>query len=393
MDKQLLFQQAAHILEKDNMHKKQTGNNFNIFRITNIFDDEVKICRVLHDLLNPDGNHFQGPLFLKAFIERVLTPDVIFTAEDYTNVKVFREYYLSSGRRIDLYIRTPNIKIPIEVKIHAEDQTSQCVDYAEHAVNSKIIYLTKYGSKPSDKSLGKLNIQGVYCISFQKDILQWLQYCAALPELSAPVQEILLQLIDAIKQFTNQLGDDVMHDIESLVSASKEHMKSALLIQEGITQSKIQLMTKLFRAIERKINFSGSAFPRYEEEVKAYYQKRNHIIPKIEYVYKENAIEGHHIILSIEIDHRLYAKFYVQDEALPLTDDLVRIHMPHMVKICAQNPSYTWHYLPLFVGNNPTINFYKANLKDDYIQLFDDVYFDQFVEECVTDIKTLLEEV
>lgn len=73
MDAQHLIQHASHVLQKEHVKKIQTGYYYNIFRVTNMYDDEVKICRVLHDLLNPAGQHYQGTLFLKAFVDCLYT--------------------------------------------------------------------------------------------------------------------------------------------------------------------------------------------------------------------------------------------------------------------------------------------------------------------------------
>jgi hypothetical protein len=50
---------------------QKTGEKYNIFEITGIKDDEVKVCRVLADLMNPKGAHGQGSRYLRPFWETI----------------------------------------------------------------------------------------------------------------------------------------------------------------------------------------------------------------------------------------------------------------------------------------------------------------------------------
>lgn len=99
------------------------------------------MCRFLADLLNPEGSHGCGILFLKTFLEEVLQekwmPDSLLS-----HTIVTKEYVIDKDRRIDLVIQNADFFIPMEVKIYAGEQEGQCFDYFEHAKNSKMVYLT-----------------------------------------------------------------------------------------------------------------------------------------------------------------------------------------------------------------------------------------------------------
>ena len=114
-----LLEQCSTTIKRFDESYKQTGGKYNIFRVTDIFKDEVKTCKVIGDLLNPNGSHYRGDYFLKCFIElineKISSPLVI----DTNNAQVKNEYLTDLNRRIDIVIEDGNIFIPIEVKIYA----------------------------------------------------------------------------------------------------------------------------------------------------------------------------------------------------------------------------------------------------------------------------------
>ena len=55
---------------------ENTGNQFNIFEIIGISTREVYMCRILAELLNPNGCHCQRTKYLDLFCNRFL-PDRI----------------------------------------------------------------------------------------------------------------------------------------------------------------------------------------------------------------------------------------------------------------------------------------------------------------------------
>ena len=127
MQEEIMLRQAAAISEKYELLRKETGSNFNIFEIANIATNEVKICRVIYELLSPLGCHYQGSIYLKLFMEKVLGIENVDEAE-LKSAKVYRERVIKNDRRIDLLIETDKRMIPIEVKIYAKEQSDQCYD-------------------------------------------------------------------------------------------------------------------------------------------------------------------------------------------------------------------------------------------------------------------------
>lgn len=58
--------------------------------------------------------------------------------------------------------------------------------------------------------------------------------------------------MSAIRSFTNQMEDEKEMEIKDVITKSPENMRSAIAIESSVTECKIDLMEKLFKAIERK---------------------------------------------------------------------------------------------------------------------------------------------
>jgi hypothetical protein len=210
-----LMKEVSVIMKKYELIYQKTGDRFNIFEIAAIGDDEVKVCRILRELLDPNGSHAQGSVYLKLFAKIVLEmnicDDVLCDAE------VFSEFLTDGNRRIDLAIKTRDDFIPIEVKIHAGDQERQVADYYEYAKkvgkqnSTKLFYLTLDGRPPSPgsaegmtKKKGSQDYEGIKNISFGKDIRNWLSECLKeTPESAQNLRVSLKQFLTAIEKITN----------------------------------------------------------------------------------------------------------------------------------------------------------------------------------------------
>ena len=64
-----LLKDVRRMIAYDRAERFRQGKEFNIFRVQRILNDEVKICRLLRELLDPRGSHGQGSVFLRLFLE------------------------------------------------------------------------------------------------------------------------------------------------------------------------------------------------------------------------------------------------------------------------------------------------------------------------------------
>lgn len=155
------FFHAVAMLRNEQQEQKQRGlNDFTAFGSVLKSNDEVRLhTRFIHALLNPEGKHYQGTLFLELFMDCLGRPGWLDP-----NSTVVRKEYCPNGQddQIDLYITDGNREIVVENKLNAHDQPRQVIRYLDaigantpaHAENTLFVYLTKSRDTPSPLGLG-----------------------------------------------------------------------------------------------------------------------------------------------------------------------------------------------------------------------------------------------
>jgi len=218
-------------IEQIERHK---GEKFNIFSILNMERKEVETHSMfLYELLNPDGSHYQGTKYLEIFIKDVLE----LSDFDYKHVKVGRETFTDTSRRIDFTIENDKYYIAIEMKIDAGDQDEQLDDYFTFAKkqgkeNTKVYYLTRDGREANPKSVK--NEETEYeTISFQSDIIEFIKKSIE-KSVSLPiVRETLIQYKNLIKKITNQTTQEITMQVEKIIN-TPEMAKSATMMAQNL---------------------------------------------------------------------------------------------------------------------------------------------------------------
>lgn len=223
--------------------QSRPGEDFNIFSVLGRERrEESTHCRLLYELLRPNGSHGQKDAFLAAFFKTVLDREDRFTTGE--KIGVYREYAFDDGR-IDLLLMGRDFCYPIEVKIDAADQDRQLERYARFARAKKaaraaeagkdfdfqVYYLTLDGHAPSPKSLGQVSMAHISCISFGQDILRWLNSCSWSTKNTPDLDSILRQYSRLLKKLTGYGGGDVYMDrITELVGSCRENYESAVAV-------------------------------------------------------------------------------------------------------------------------------------------------------------------
>jgi len=216
----------------------KTGEKYNLFKVADISHKEVIMCRVLADLLNPQGKHCQGNRYLNEFWKTISPklPSTIDLIIEKTKVKA--EYVIDENRRIDITLEDGRIFLPIEVKISAGDQPKQIKDYYEFSkkknnINVPVLYLTIYGHEPSAFSKKDVGKDDYVTLSFNEDILKWLDACVRgnTSKTTVPVQENLRQFIAAIKSLCGKSEDAEMeNEILKFITKDDDSVRAALAI-------------------------------------------------------------------------------------------------------------------------------------------------------------------
>lgn len=106
-------------------------HNPNIFEILRISKTEIRHSNFLSWLLNPNGSHQLGDVFLKRFLREVFLSDkfndinqVDVEGMDFSNVEIHREW-----NHIDILIKLENIVVCIENKILSKEHSDQLTRY------------------------------------------------------------------------------------------------------------------------------------------------------------------------------------------------------------------------------------------------------------------------
>ena len=204
------FIEIQKFKEKQKEQKQRGLNNYNMVNIVRSETSEVGMhSNIIYSLINPDGLHYQGDLFLQHFIEDVLEFDNNFGANICVNV----EESTYENRRIDFTIKSDKYYIGIEMKVNAPDSPNQIEHYyrdlCKKAEEDKIdrenviiYYLTKNGKSALDFSYGEYTEYRK--ISFKEQIMNWIDSCQKEVRNITNLNEAFNNYRDIVKKITDK---------------------------------------------------------------------------------------------------------------------------------------------------------------------------------------------
>lgn len=248
------FQRESEVLK---------GERFNLFSILGLEHYENRThSAFLGELLNPNGSHLLGSLFLKLFLQKVQSE----LAFDLPTTSVKLEQYIGAkdlesetGGRIDIYIKdSKGNAIAIENKIRAEDQEKQLVRYSNHqGVKYEVYYLNLDGSPPSASSKGDLiEGQDYNIISYRDDIRDWLEDCLKEATDTPILRESIKQYIILIKKLTNTMNNE---EEKKLIEIMLEHYEEAEFIADNFTKIRVEFAERVRLAVFSKLEIASHA--------------------------------------------------------------------------------------------------------------------------------------
>jgi len=399
---EILLQQVANILDMRNKVANARSDKFNIFTVLDMETKEVNThCRLIYELLSPDGQHGMGRAFLDEFFDMVLhkpAPEFVMIKREYAiNALADDEY-----GRIDLLLEGKGFCYPIEVKIYADDQSRQIERYNNFALkekNNQVYYLTLDGHEPSTNSLGNLEENAVECLSFATDIRGWLIRCGEIAWRSPAVSEIIRQYISLIDKLTgNVQEDEYMSMIKNMVGVSKENYQSAFAIEHALKLVRTEMMQRVFSEIENHIGDRLSLFRpqrNYVDLSKKYYESNRRVWPGLSYLL--NTCGDYNIALRFEVEENFYygVVFFKNDwdqvpkEADKILNAFSNEDWRKTVKSYKRNDWWLWYkYLP---SKEKRINFRNGN--ENYSDLYDSEGYSKIMQEVFMEIGTQLESI
>jgi len=399
--------------------KQKNGDDFNLLKISGISWLEVKMCRILAEIIDPAGCHHQGYIFLKNFVNQVL--NINMSDNELSTATVYTEYLIDSDRRIDIVISTINHFIPIEVKIYAKDQKNQCYDYYKYANDNKsknkndnkVYYLTLDGHLPVESTgltpiLDNEDIVGykeIFPISFCNDVTDWLENIAEEVCDKSMLNNSIIQFKNAIESLGGKMNNDIIDKVSNLISQSREKFQSAIAISEAVDVSKRDMLIKVFERLENAINESkypliqlnNKFYYKFNDaySVNNYYKKKTS--PMLVYKYKI-LNENKEIWFMIELTDfgGLDCGFVVAENGnnpgyISVSDDEIMRCFKKTIVLNKFEWWLYWNYIPVHIDD--TLPDSLPNFKDlneKYFELYDEDKFEMYIKKCIFKIISIL---
>lgn len=269
-----LLNQVGSLLKSYEKLAKSTGENFNIFSVMGMESNEVKThSAIIGELLNPKGSHGLEDKPLKLFVELVVKP--LYRLEDgtYGNFEEKFNFDFEStcskveefagkisedsteGGRIDIVIKDNKEKVfLIENKIYAGEQKNQLGRYNKFYPNAPILFLTLDG-KDSETAHELEKNNHYFTISYEKEILLWLQECVKEAVKFPMLREVIYQYINLIKKLTNQtMNTELKKEISELI---KNNFIESSQIANNFEEVKNEIITDFFKDVAIAFNQSN----------------------------------------------------------------------------------------------------------------------------------------
>ena len=239
---------------------ESSGIRYNIFDVLKLSSSEVRLHSSIIASLLRTNNHGAKDAFLKEFL-RIPSLKLPHDYFDLQRVSVEVEKNIGPltedrGGRIDIFLNDGTKSIIIENKIYAYDQKNQLLRYHNFEPDGILIYLTLFdGTQPSDDSLNGLDKDDYICLSYECDIIPWLERCVNLASNLPYVRETINQYINTLKQLTNSnmiTNEDI---IDILIQ--RENLSAAFAIRDNLDASVNKLMNAFFKQLKEEFSTSS----------------------------------------------------------------------------------------------------------------------------------------
>lgn len=266
------------IIEDENKRKERRsrGEDFNIFRVMGLQNDEVHThSAMIAALLDPNQSHGAKETFLNLFVEQIKILNEYVGKIRTATVDTERPIGVLSndketGGRLDVVldielIDGKKVLIVIENKIFAGDQQKQLLRYYNYAKERKnysnffIFYLTLSGDDPSKESTDGLKVNyEYYTLSYKSDIYKWLEKCLEKTYDRPLVRETIIQYKNLIASLTQQdMDKSAQEKLAQEVASSYDNMKLAIAINSNYNEILNQMCEKKLREIFDNIKFDN----------------------------------------------------------------------------------------------------------------------------------------
>ena len=409
MEEKLL--QQAYEKSKDYLY--EDSSRFNLLSIIEKDRDEAHIhSKIIYNLLSQNWEKKDKETFLTLFLKEIGIEDENIYGKNWevTREKTFDLDTIKG--RLDFEIKSKDCIYIIEMKIDAGDQPEQLIRYQKFAKEQhkkyKIFYLTLDGHNASKKSIGEEenleeNEKVEYInISFQGEILNWLENCLKLVEGKENKSDCINQYIASI----NKILGEKDKKIKDNILKSTEEIKTAITIYEKLND-KLQITLENFMSLlkEKLRTRIENEIIYYKKYVKDYYNytldKTPQDYPGLYIVLAENKSNNsnyYKFVLKLELAPELIGclGFIKSDEDIKETIPFVYFNQVKKNSSGLYNKCIkrieNLELEDKLIENNKAYWFYIKNLKDEIMD-FKDISLSNKALLSLMDEETLKEEV
>ena len=163
---------------------------------------------------------------------------------------ISREHMIKDGR-IDFVIESESLCIAIEMKIYASDGDRQIERYENYCKSRgkdyKIFYLTLDGHEPSEISIENSKNSKVECISFEENILPWLEESLNYLKKEKYKYSFILQYIGAIKNLID------IEEANMEILNTFEEMKTTKFLNDRFKEKIQSIIVEFVEGIDKNI--------------------------------------------------------------------------------------------------------------------------------------------
>ncbi|MBP6715111.1 MAG: PD-(D/E)XK nuclease family protein [Aliarcobacter sp.] len=285
--KNRLLKLNEEIIKVEEKSRKK-GDKFNIFSILGIQRKEVETHSfLLYDLINPNGSHYQGDLYLRIFLKEILKEKDDFKIynllDNAKNIKVDRETFISGkgikNGFIDFTIEIDKYYIAIEMKIDSKENGNQLDNYKtflESIPNKekRLYYLTLFGDEADKSKIEEDEKNGYIRISFLQDISNFIEKSIEESKNLPIIRESLIQYQATIKNITNQTTKDIQVKAVQIID-SPETARAAIELSKSLAYAWAKrevvfwkkLYTKLDNYLKDKKGWDISYYNGFDNEL------------------------------------------------------------------------------------------------------------------------------
>lgn len=257
----------------DERHKQILSgkNDYNMVNVVRKENAEIGMhSNVIFSLIDPNGTHYQGPLFLNIFVKNVLS-DLYSDFGEIQSIETEEGTKIEGkeNRRIDFTIKSDKYYVGIEMKIDAADLKDQLSDYAKDLKKKaekdknqevRMYYLTKNGKMASLESSNGIEYTRV---SFSEHVMNWLNECKEEVKNISNLNIALQNYIDIVNKINGTYKGNIMKIEEFLKHQDSETLTNIYVLMNEIDELQQNVQRDFINSLDA---YMGDILEKYEKK-------------------------------------------------------------------------------------------------------------------------------